>query len=175
VGDEQDLEFPFDVEGLRFRVCCARSDAAGEGASCGTLEARGVDVADWLLSDAFRQGLFGFFPCAKPGAAAAATPARPASSPSPSPALDDRDASKELAVEARCKEAFAAVQHFEETHCLALQNMGFVYLQRRGELVLRTLGLARELGLREEAAHDAVLLLDRTMSTQALVRGGNNP
>lgn len=36
-------------------------------------------------------------------------------------ALDDEDFSKETAVESRCSEAFAAVQHFEKTHCLALQ------------------------------------------------------
>lgn len=35
--------------------------------------------------------------------------------------LDDDDFNKEAAVEGRCSEAFAAVQHFEKTHCLALQ------------------------------------------------------
>ena len=38
-----------------------------------------------------------------------------------SAALDDEDFAKEVAVEVRCAEAFAAVQHFEKTHCLALQ------------------------------------------------------
>ena len=53
------------------------------------------------------------------------------------------------------------------------QNMGFVYQQRRVELVARLLGTAGRLGLRDEFAHDAVLLMDRTMSTQLEVRGGS--
>lgn len=40
-------------------------------------------------------------------------------------------------MEQRCSEAFAAVRHFEKTHCLALQNMGYTYLQRRTELVAK--------------------------------------
>ena len=36
-------------------------------------------------------------------------------------ALEDYDFSKEGTLEERCTEAFAAVQHFEKTHCLALQ------------------------------------------------------
>jgi hypothetical protein len=44
--------------------------------------------------------------------------------------------------------------------------MGFVYQQRRVELVSRLLGVAARLGLKDEFAHDAVLLMDRTMSTQ---------
>ncbi len=48
----------------------------------------------------------------------------------------------QIAVERRCCEAFAAVRHFEKTHCLALQNMGYSYLQRRAALVARCLGLA---------------------------------
>ena len=36
-------------------------------------------------------------------------------------ALEDYDFSKEGTLEDRCTEAFAAVQHFEKTHCLALQ------------------------------------------------------
>ena len=45
-------------------------------------------------------------------------------------------------MEQRCLEAFAAVRHFEKTHCLALQNMGYAYLQRRAALVARCLELA---------------------------------
>jgi pentatricopeptide repeat domain-containing protein 1 len=48
----------------------------------------------------------------------------------------------QTAVERRCCEAFAAVRHFEKTHCLALQNMGYGYLQRRAALVARCLDLA---------------------------------
>lgn len=71
----------------------------------------------------------------------------------------------QASVEQRCSEAFAAVRHFEKTHCLALQNMGFPYLQRRGELVNRCTTVAAALGVKAEAAHDAVLLMDRVMST----------
>ncbi len=45
-------------------------------------------------------------------------------------------------VEQRCSEAFAAVRHFEKTHCLALQNMGYTYLQRRSELVAKCFDVA---------------------------------
>ena len=39
-------------------------------------------------------------------------------------ALDDYDGGKELAVEARCADAFQAVLLFERTHCLTLQVGG---------------------------------------------------
>lgn len=71
----------------------------------------------------------------------------------------------QTAVEQRCIEAFAAVRIFEKTHCLALQNMGFAYLQRRGELVIRCADIAAALGVKSEAGHDAILLMDRVMST----------
>ena len=71
----------------------------------------------------------------------------------------------QTAVEQRCIEAFTAVRLFEKSHCLALQNMGFTYLQRRGELVTRCADIAAALGVKPEAGHDAVLLMDRVMST----------
>jgi hypothetical protein len=43
--------------------------------------------------------------------------------------------------------------------------MGFAYLQRRSELVARCADLTATLGIRSEAGHDAVLLMDRVMST----------
>lgn len=52
----------------------------------------------------------------------------------------------------------------------ALQNMGFMYQQRRVELVGRTLSFAARLGLVDEYAHDAILLMDRTMSTSLQAR-----
>ena len=48
----------------------------------------------------------------------------------------------QASVEQRCSEAFAAVRHFEKTHCLALQNMGYTYLQRRSELVAKCFDVA---------------------------------
>ncbi len=52
----------------------------------------------------------------------------------------------------------------------AVQNMGFMYQQRRVELVGRTLNFAARLGLVDEYAHDAILLMDRTMSTSLQAR-----
>ena len=49
---------------------------------------------------------------------------------------------QEAYVEGRCASAFAAVAHFEATHCLALPAMGFAYLQARHNLVARALGFA---------------------------------
>ena len=82
-----------------------------------------------------------------------------------STSMDDFDFSKETSVERRCSDAFAAVQHFEKTHCLALQHMALPYLQRRPQLVASCLQQAAQLGLKDEVSHDAVLLMDRTMST----------
>ena len=73
-------------------------------------------------------------------------------------------------MERRCSDAFAAVQHFEKTHCLALQHMALPYLQRRPQLVATCLNQAAQLGLKDEVSHDAVLLMDRTMSTGLEVR-----
>ena len=48
---------------------------------------------------------------------------------------------------------------------LGSQVMGQGYLQQRGELVDMALGLGRRLQLKDETIHDAVLLMDRVMST----------
>lgn len=53
---------------------------------------------------------------------------------------------------------------------MLVQNMSFSYLQRRGELVTTALAYARNLNLKDEVAHDAMLLMDRTMSTSLQVR-----
>ena len=41
-----------------------------------------------------------------------------------------------------------------------LQNMGFGYLQKRGELVSSVLQMGQAFGLNEEVAHDAILLME---------------
>ena len=130
----------------------------------GMLEGGGADTAEWLLNEDFEARLFSFFPC---------TDILPSIANENSVGLldieirqlTDEDGSKELSIEARCSEAFAAVCHFEKTHCLALQNMGYVYLQRRNELVAQCLDLGQKLQVKEEATHDAILLMDRVMST----------
>lgn len=85
-------------------------------------------------------------------------------------ALSDADFSKEMAVEAHCAEAFTAVHNFESTHSLALQAMGITYLQHRTQLVTSLIQCGRQLGLKDEIAHDAVLLMDRTMSTAIQIK-----
>ena len=50
-----------------------------------------------------------------------------------------------------------------------VQNMGFPYLQRRSELVSSIMRMAQTFGLRQEVAHDAILLMDRAMSTSLQV------
>ena len=50
-----------------------------------------------------------------------------------------------------------------------LQNMSFAYLQRRPELVNTTMTFAQQLRMKDEVAHDAILLMDRTMSTSLQV------
>lgn len=133
--------------------------------STGTLEANGIDVATWLLSDVFEGQLFAYFPCTDVLPTVANAGQSPGALASVGAMLDDPGSQKESAVEQRCTEAFAAVRLFEKTHCLALQNMGFAYLQRRSELVARCADLTAALGIRSEAGHDAVLLMDRVMST----------
>jgi len=80
--------------------------------------------------------------------------------------------SDDMTTEARCKEAFTAVKHFEDTHRLSFQVMGQGYLQQRRELVEMALGLGRRLQLKDETIHDAVLLMDRVMSTGVRIQDG---
>ncbi len=63
--------------------------------------------------------------------------------------------------QAVCMEAFQQVRHFEATHCLAVSAMSATYLAGRRELAVSMLSVATALRLPYEAAHDAVLLLDR--------------
>ncbi len=71
---------------------------------------------------------------------------------------------REQQVMQECQEAFAAAQHFENTHGLVLSNMSPGYVQQRPVLISRLLDLSSKLGLRDEVVHDAVLLMDRTAS-----------
>ena len=83
---------------------------------------------------------------------------------------DDPSFANEAAVETRCTEAFAAVHHFESSHSLTLQAMGLAYLQHRTVLVQQLFQYGKKLNLREEVAHDAVLLMDRAMSTSIQIK-----
>lgn len=132
----------------------------------GVMEGGGEEVAAWLTSPAFESRLFTCFPCTNiiPSAANQGASLDHVNALG-NGTMDDFDFSKEAAVERRCSDAFAAVQHFEKTHCLALQHMALPYLQRRPQLVATCLTQAAQLGLKDEVSHDAVLLMDRTMST----------
>ena len=57
------------------------------------------------------------------------------------------------------------VQSQDEMITLAVQNMGYAYLQRRSDLVADVLRQSQTFGMREEIAHDGILLMDRIMST----------
>jgi len=137
----------------------------------GVLEASGRDVAFWLAGPTFEERLFGFFPCTNiTPALANQIPFEEGLNSDNNGLIDDPSFAEEVAVEARCSEAFAHVHQFESTHSLTLQAMGLPYLQHRAELVQRMLKYGKQMNLREEIAHDAVLLMDRAMSTSYQVK-----
>lgn len=151
----------------------------------GILEANGRDVAAWLMDAGFEERLFGFFPCTN------ITPSNAnkvflfnedflliGKKASFEDGLkndkniirDDPTFANEIAVESGCTKAFSAVHHFESSHSLTLQAMGITYLQHRAMLVQNLLRHGERLNLREEIAHDAVLLMDRAMSTSIEIK-----
>ncbi|KAI8105723.1 hypothetical protein M9434_000305 [Picochlorum sp. BPE23] len=115
-----------------------------------SLEATGADLAAWVISESFDKGIHSFFSCSNHGA---------------TEELDDPGEQVEKEVQERCSAAFAAVKHFEKTHSLSVQNMGYLYLQMRADLVQNCIKINTELGGPEESVQDAVLLMDRVMST----------
>jgi pentatricopeptide repeat domain-containing protein 1 len=114
----------------------------------GVLEAQGPQLAAWVRSDAFSAQMASLFP----GSTA-----------------DQPQAACEALTQQQCSEAFGAVQRFESSHNLVLQNMSLSYLQQRASLVSSLLEKGTALGLKDEVVHDGVLLLDRTASTAAQV------
>lgn len=137
----------------------------------GILEASGTDVGTWLLSPTFEEKLFSFFPCTNitPGLANQ-LPFNEALLRNGTGLIDDPNFNNEASVESRCCDAFAAVNRFESSHSLTLQAMGLTYLQHRAFLVRQLLTHGRQLNLRDEVAHDAVLLMDRAMSTSVQIK-----
>jgi hypothetical protein len=79
----------------------------------------------------------------------------------------------ELAVEntldKRCRDSYAAVKQFENTHNLSVQSMGVGYTAARSWLVAMLLEAGTKLGIRNDMVHDAVLLMDRAMSASMKV------
>lgn len=118
------------------------------------LEATAEQVSDWVTSEAFAAQIASLFPMGDPQKGF-----------DPYSAPDESFLAKEQQVLEECGEAFTAVQHFEGTHGLVLQNMGAAYVQQRPALISRMLDFSSRLGLKDEVVHDAVLLLDRTAST----------
>lgn len=127
-----------------------------------TLEAPGSELASWVISPEFDEHVFSFFPCSD---RIPCDSEELYSEDDVKAMLDDPGHLKESSVEERCTAAFAAVKHFEKVHCLVVQNMGYNYLQRRKNLIQSCLAINMKLGGPEESAHDAVLLMDRVMST----------
>lgn len=72
---------------------------------------------------------------------------------------------EDASVEGRCSEAFAAVKRFEESHKVAAQSMCAEYVAGRKECVQLAMSHAAAFGFKDEVLHDAVLLVDRTMSS----------
>lgn len=131
-----------------------------------SLEASGQELAAWILSDNFTANLFSFFPCSDilPGQSYTGMKTEEIASLA-SNILDDPDHQKDIKTEESCAAAFKAVQHFEKTHCLVLQNMGYSYLQQRADLIQKCVKMSQILNAQEEVVHDSVLLMDRVMST----------
>ncbi|KAK9846531.1 hypothetical protein WJX81_006057 [Elliptochloris bilobata] len=143
---------------------------AADSAYSGVLEAAGPACEQWLLSPAFEERLFSYFPCADPPAApyhqgdgaAGWTTA----------ALDDADSTHENAATFRGNTAWQRIYDFESSHSLVLGHMGAGYLERRAGLVAGVLAAVERLRVADVRAHDAVLLLDRVMSTHHQVHEG---
>lgn len=120
----------------------------------GVLEASGAQVAKWVQSKTFNAQMSSLFPITD-----SAKGMDPVFTP------DDVDSQREFQVKSFCGDAFKIVQDFETTHGLALQVMGLDYLQQRSGLVSQLLDFGGKLGLKDEVVHDAVLLMDRTISS----------
>eukprot|EP00210_Caulerpa_lentillifera_P002371 g2274.t1 len=79
---------------------------------------------------------------------------------------------EDLETERRCREAFMAVRQFENLYKLNYELMGKDYLEQRRDLVSLAWGICREYNLKHETIHDAVLLMDRIMSTGVRIEEG---
>jgi pentatricopeptide repeat domain-containing protein 1 len=127
-----------------------------------SLEASGEELAAWVVSSQFVNQLFAFFPCSE---------IFPDGDEIDEVSPDGRGMESEDSTEKSCVAAFAAVKLFEETHCLVVQNMGYEYLQKRATLAHTCVRINKNLKSPEELAHDAILLMDRVMSTSLSFSG----
>ncbi|GFH24715.1 pentatricopeptide repeat-containing isoform A, partial [Haematococcus lacustris] len=124
--------------------------SAESNSSLMRLEAAGVQLADWLDS---------------PGLDAALQPYTSAASSAALRPLQETSFDAELVLE-----AFQVVQEFEESHGLSVATMGQMYITSRRDLVLALFKVGASLGVGQDALHDAVLLMDRAMSSEGQIR-----
>ncbi|KAJ9506663.1 hypothetical protein QJQ45_018369, partial [Haematococcus lacustris] len=129
--------------------------SAESNSSLMRLEAAGVQLADWLDS---------------PGLDAALQPYTSAASSAALRPLQETSFDAELVLEVRCHKAFQVVQEFEESHGLSVATMGQMYITSRRDLVLALFKVGASLGVGQDALHDAVLLMDRAMSSEGQIR-----
>lgn len=79
---------------------------------------------------------------------------------------------EDLETEARCREAFMTVRDFEDTHPLNYELMDNDYLVQRRDLIHFAYSIRNHYKLKEETVHDAVLIMDRVMSTGVKIQEG---
>lgn len=91
-----------------------------------------------------------------------------------SSAASKAELAEETLLEKRCRDSIAAVKQFENTHNLSVQSMGVGYTAARAGLVSLLLEAGSKLKIRDDVAHDAVLLMDRAMSASMKVRKGTS-
>lgn len=77
------------------------------------------------------------------------------------------DTAEDARLEDSCMRAFKTVLDFEQGQQLQPANMSQEYLAQRGACIDAAFRLSEQLELVEEVAFDAILLLDRVMSTGA--------
>lgn len=79
---------------------------------------------------------------------------------------------EDLETESRCREAFMAVRQFEDNHSLDCELMEKDYLMQRDQLINYAFIVSNKYDLKEETIHDAVLVMDRIMSTGVKIQDG---
>lgn len=158
------------------------SASAGSGSgNSSKLEAAGTKVAKWLQQERMGRLLAGFArrhgssllagQRSKRGSGSSSgggTSSRAAAAGAKGGGVAG-DLSSEAALEECCQAAFAAAKEFETSHCLSMQAMGSDYTNARSGLVAQLLDAGRQLRLRDDVVHDAVLLMDRAMSASLKV------
>ncbi|KAK9810176.1 hypothetical protein WJX72_006143 [[Myrmecia] bisecta] len=137
------------LQGLR---CPVHSAADGVSPAC--LEANAWQFGQWLLQGTF----FSHF------LAIEENPADPEHQAAFMRKASDL-APIDMSAAADCRQAFAGVRRTESSCPLSLQSINPQYLHERAECIALAGRLAESLQLQAETLHDAVVLMDRVMST----------